>query len=408
MKQYIGFYINSSEYMLPILNVREIITMPVVTALPQLPPYIKGVTNLRGTIIPIINLKSLLNSSFDEDTGNTIIVIATGQITFGVIIDGITGVLKVDDKNIEPPENFFKNNVDNIKGVAKLNNKLIVLLDTKKLLPLDDMSVLEEAIVEVKETDNGDSVEITKEIDTMGGKVITKEICDAKDYMVNNFEKNDPRHEVFDKMLIFMEALATKDYSKAETAINELMVETDSDIFKEVGKITRKLHDSINEFKGSLENGLQKLSEDDVPNAIDKLQFVITKTEDAANKTMGIVERYFEESDDFDKHIKTLRGNKDKVEYIKTFKESLDNDMTTILTAQQFQDITGQTIRKVIDLVNSVETELLKLITTFGMPVNSKSDKVAVGAESKKTNENEVTEKITQSDVESLLNDFGF
>lgn len=408
MKQYIGFSISSSEYMLPILKVREIVTMPVVTSLPQLPAYIKGVTNLRGTIIPIVNLSNLLNSSYDEETGNTIIVIATGKITFGVIVDGITGVINVDENNIEPPENFFKNNADNIKGVAKLENKLIVLLDTNKLLPLEDMSLLEDTIVEVNETDNGENVEIIREVETMGGTVITKEVRDAKDYMASNFDEDDPRHNVFEKMLSFMESLSAQDYQRAETLISELMNETDSDIFKEVGKITRNLHNSINEFKGSLESGLQKLSEDDVPNAIDKLQFVITKTEDAANKTMGIVERYFEESDDFAKQINSLEGNKEQVEYIKSFKESLDNDMTSILTAQEFQDITGQTIKKVIDLVNSVETELLKLITTFGMPTHNKMEKSAVGVTTDQTNENKTVETISQSDVESLLSDFGF
>ncbi len=82
--------------------------------------------------------------------------------------------------------------------------------------------------------------------------------------------------------------------------------------------------------------------------------------------------------------------------------------MTSILTAQQFQDITGQTIRKVIDLVNSVETELLKLITTFGIPTQNKMEKAVVGVTTDQTNNNKTVEKISQSDVESLLSDFGF
>jgi len=97
--QFIGFSINSNEYMIPILKVREIISMPSVTAIPHLPSYVNGVTNLRGSIIPIINLKNLLHTCGSEGDGNTIIVISTGKITFGIIVDGITGVIKFDESD---------------------------------------------------------------------------------------------------------------------------------------------------------------------------------------------------------------------------------------------------------------------------------------------------------------------
>jgi chemotaxis signal transduction protein/chemotaxis regulatin CheY-phosphate phosphatase CheZ len=412
VRQFIGFNINSSEYMIPILRVREIISMPSVTALPHLPPYVKGVTNLRGNIIPIINLKNLLDSYGSEGEGNTIIVIATGKIIFGIVVDGITGVIKADESDIEPPDNFFNNNGGSIEGVAKLNNKLIVLLDTKRLLPLDDMSLLEDAIVDMKESDDGHNVEITREVETIGGKVTVKELHDAKEYFSGKLSQDDPKNAVYDLMLNFMDALSAREYQKVENIVEQLVRETDTDLFREVGKITRKLHDSIEEFKGSIDSGLQKLTKDDVPNAIDNLQFVITKTEDAANRTMGIVERYFEESDGFSRHIENIKGDDESIDYLRTFKDSLDNDMTTILTAQQFQDITGQTIKKVIDLVNHVEVELLTLITKFGMQVKPEPVKaeVAAGLQQGETsgNDEKSVEKVSQSDVEALLNDFGF
>jgi len=104
VQQYIGFNLNKNEYMIPILKVREIITMPSITILPQLPSYIKGITNLRGAVIPIVNLKSLLNAGNGKETEKTVIVVSAGKITFGLIVDGITGVVKVDESNIEPPE----------------------------------------------------------------------------------------------------------------------------------------------------------------------------------------------------------------------------------------------------------------------------------------------------------------
>lgn len=409
MQQYIGFSLSSSEYMIPILKVREIITTPSVTALPQLPPYIKGVTNLRGSVIPIVNLKNLLNANHGEDTGSTVIVLASGRVTYGVIVDGITGVIKVDESEIEPPERFINGSAEHIEGVAKLDKRLIVLLNIKKLLPLDDVSLLEDTIINVSDPGGGGSVEVTKEIDTIGGKVTVKELHNAKEFLAGKIDKSDPKHNLFELMLSFMDAMAAQKYEQMENITEQLIKATDSGLFNEVGKITRKLHDSLEEFKGAIDSGIQRLTKNDVPNAVDNLQFVISKTEDAANKTMAVVERYFEEANDLSNHIEKIKGPVESVNYLKTFKESLDNDMTMILTVQQFQDITGQTIRKVIDLVNNVEVELLRLITKFGMSVKADSEKavLAVGAGVYK-GDDKSAEKVTQSDVEALLNDFGF
>ncbi len=412
MQQYIGFNINSSEYMIPILNVREIITMPSITALPNLPSYVRGITNLRDTIIPVVNLKYLLHSDNGEDAGNTVIVLATGQITFGIVVDGITGVVNVDQSEIEPPESFVNNNKDSIAGVAKLKNKLIVLLDIKKLLPIADLSLLEDAIVDIKESADGSNVEVTRQVETMGGKVTIKELHNAKDYLADKLEENDPKHAIYDLILEFMDALSNNEYKKVEEIVGKLTKATDSDIFKDVGKITRKLHDSLEDFKGAIDSGLQRLTENDVPNAVDKLQFVISKTEDAANKTMGIVERYFEEEEDFTTHLNNIKGHDEDVAYLQAFKGALDENMTEILTAQQFQDITGQTIKKVINLVSSVEGELLTLITKFGLndhaDVEVKPTTVTYDEYKTEKAPNGPADKVSQSDVESLLNDFGF
>ncbi|MDH4027599.1 MAG: protein phosphatase CheZ [Nitrospirota bacterium] len=408
MRQYVGFSINSGDFMIPILNVREIINMPAITVLPQLPSYIKGIANLRGAIIPIVDLKRILDNSYDEGTGGIVIIITSGKIIFGIIIDKITGVLNVDENKIELPENFCRNNMDLVEGVAKLDDRLVVLLDTKKILPLDDMSLLEDTILDIRETNGGDQVEVTREIDTIGGKVTTVELHNAKEFINRNYGKNDVREKIFEMVLEFMEALAANDYHKAETIISRLLKEKDNELFSSIGKITRRLHDSIEDFKGSLENGLQKLSSTDVPDAVDNLQFVISKTEDAANRTMGIIERYFEESSEFTKHINNIKDNNEDVEYIRTFKDSLDADMTAILTAQQFQDLTGQTIRKVIDLVNNIEAELLKLITRFGMQTKTGPDEAVVAAAADLAKAERPAEKINQSDVETLLSEFGF
>ncbi len=413
MNQYIGFSVNSSEYMIPILKVREIIGMPSVTALPHMPGYVRGISNLRGNIIPIVNLKNLLDSECNECNGNIVIVIATGKITFGIIVDEITGVVNADESDIEPPDSFFKNNADAVEGVAKLDNKLIVLLNTRNLLPLEDMSLLEENIINVEESSDGVNVEVTKEVDSIAGKVRVTELHNAKEYFRGKLDRENPKHNVGDLMINFINALEAQEYEQVEVIVEQLGRETEGGLFREVGNITRKLHTSLEEFKGSLDNGIQRLTKDDVPSAVDKLQFVMSKTEDAANRTMGIVERYFEESDEFARQVREIGNDNDRVSYLESFKSALDDDMTSILTAQQFQDITGQTIKKVINLVNNVESELLSLVSKFGMSVKTEAIEAAGKSESSpeeltERDNAEEEEKVSQSDVEAMLNDFGF
>jgi chemotaxis protein CheZ len=394
--QYIGFIMNNNEYTIPILKVQEIINMPRLTKMPQTPLYIEGITNLRGRIIPIVNLKKLVGLNGGDSVGEKVIVVTSGRITFGVLVDGITGVVNIEDSEIEPTENIMKSHIDQVSGVAKVDDRLITILDTKKLIPVEDMSIFEEEVFEVKET--GDKVEVVKKIEGMGGEIIVKEVMDAKDFFEKKgISSNDPRYALLDDMVNFMNAIAAQDYEKADEAIQKIMNKGQSDLFKEVGKVTRKLHDAIMSFKEAIDPRLKDMAMTDMPSAIDRLQFVIDKTEDAANKTMGVVEKYILGMDDLATHIRNFKEPEESVTYLKYFKNSLEDDLTEILTAQSFQDITGQTIKKVIKLVGDVEDELVKLIATFGVKIEDGRKVEAV-----------VPDKVSQEDVDDLLKDFGF
>jgi len=384
--------------MIPILNVREIVNMPVITSLPQSPQYIKGITNLRGSILPVVDLKMLLNIGGNGNKGEQVIVIAAGKIMFGIVVEGITGVINIDSNTIEQPQGVINGHLEQIEGIARLKDRLIVLLDPKKLLPVGDMSLFEDAVVDFKEVGNGDKVEVTKKVQTIAGEVMVKETHNAREFFNKKFSSTDPKHNAFNMMLDFMEATAAQDYEKAEAIISQLFKSTEGELYKEVGKVTRRLHDSIKEFKEAIDPGLKKIAKEEVPNAVDRLQFVITKTEEAANRVMGIVERYLSEGDKLLSHIENIKGPEESISYLRSLKESLNDDMTEILMAQEFQDITGQTIRKVIELVNQIEKELLRLITTFGVKIEDKTF----------AKQGETSDKLTQTDVEKLLGDFGF
>lgn len=389
--QYIGFKMNENEYTIPILKVQEIINRPPITKMPQAPHGIEGITNLRGRVIPVVDLKEVMG--IGGQSGEKIIVVSNGRITFGILVDSITGVISIEDSEIEPPNDF--NTSEIVSGIAKKDDKLMVLLDTRKLIPVDDLSIFEDEVCEIKEI--GDKVEVSKKIKGMGGDVVVREVVDAKDFFERKgISVNDPRYALFDDIVNFMDAISAQDYEKADRAIQNIIGKGQSDLFKEVGKITRKLHDSIKNFKEAIDPKLRDIAVSEMPCAIDRLQFVIDKTEEAANRTMGIVEKYILSMDELSSQIKNLTGPDESLAYLKKFKNDLEDDLTEILTAQSFQDITGQTIKKVIKLVGELENELVKMITTFGVKIDE-GKKIEVSSE-----------RVSQEDVDDLLKEFGF
>ncbi|MCL0086388.1 chemotaxis protein CheW [Thermodesulfovibrionales bacterium] len=175
--QYIGFTIGGSEYTVPILRIQEIVNLPRLTKLPLAPYYVEGITNLRGRIMPVINLRKIVGMD-NGSAGKQVIVVTSGRIIFGVLVDSITGVITIDESEIEPPTDLNASEI--IEGVAMPNDKLVMLLDTKKLIPAEDMSIFEDEILSIEES--GDKVEVTKKIEGKCGETVIKETMDAKSF----------------------------------------------------------------------------------------------------------------------------------------------------------------------------------------------------------------------------------
>jgi chemotaxis protein CheZ len=406
--QYIGFRVDENEHALPILKVREIIRMPGITELPDLPEHVIGVTNLRGSVIPVVDLHHLTGKTGQTGKDSVVIVLTEGHSSFGVIVDSITGVINIDDNDIAPPESFM--NADNLKisGVAKLDERLLILLDAAELQPSGNASQIYDDVLEVREIDEN-NVEVTREVETIGGTITVREIQDAREYF-NSRKKNGPYNpKIFELMMKFMDALASHDYDRADELTTELMAVSENSLFKEVGRITRNLHSSLKEFKSAIDQGLQRIKNREIHDATDSLEEVLKATEEAANDTMSVTERYFEEAPELISRLSRIKGYEEEVNYIRMFKENLDMEMNRILTAQEFQDITGQTIKRVINLVRDVENELLRLIRGFGIPVNEQSDPHRPAASDSDAEDKEMHRvRVDQSDVEALLKDYGF
>jgi chemotaxis protein CheZ len=410
MKQYIGFKLGESEYTLPILKVREIINTPSITTLPQSPHYMKGIINLRGRIIPVVDLKEIISAGGEEGLGSKTIVISSGKVTFGVLVDSITSVVNIEKSEIEAPEGFMHENLDRVEGVARLDDRLVILLDTDKLVEAEGMGMLEEGFIEI-EGEEPKGVKTEEPVQVIGTEEVKKvesvkpaieggdagmELKDVKE-LKEKLKGSEQKELLVNSIIKLMNMLASRDYDSAEAVMDELMQNAEKGLYIELGNVTRKLHNSIRDFKKTLDPRIKQIANEEVPQAVDSLEFVLAKTEDAANKTVGIVEKYLAELPEYDRQLKRFKSPKAAIEHLKSFRKTFGKDLGEVMVAQQYQDITGQAIRKVISLVNDIETELVGLITSFGVKMDLAPER-----------EEKPAEKITQDDVEDLLKEFGF
>jgi len=144
--KYLTFALASEEYGLEILKVREIIGYMEITAVPQTPAYVKGVINLRGQVIPVIDLRAKFGMETMEITEETcIIVVEAGQgdrsFSTGIVVDHVEEVLDIAGEDIEEAPQFGSAvNTDFILGMGKIGDSVKILLDIDKVLAGDDFS----------------------------------------------------------------------------------------------------------------------------------------------------------------------------------------------------------------------------------------------------------------------------
>jgi purine-binding chemotaxis protein CheW len=142
--QYLTFTLGAEEYGVEILKVQEIKGYSATTPIPNTPPYIKGVMNLRGTIIPVVDLRAKFAMTEAEYTRFTvIIVVMIGTKVVGLVVDAVSDVLNIPLGDIQAAPDFGGQvNTRFINGMAKAGDKLIVLLDIDKVLGIDDLVAL--------------------------------------------------------------------------------------------------------------------------------------------------------------------------------------------------------------------------------------------------------------------------
>jgi len=145
--QFLTFQLGAELYGVDILRVQEIKGYTAVTKVPNTPPHIKGVLNLRGTIVPIVELRTKFGMETIEYSALTVIVVVVVQEKImGLVVDAVSDVLNIAKKDIQPPPQFgAKVNVSFLDGIGKSGDKLVALLNMDRLLSDGDVQEVEKA-----------------------------------------------------------------------------------------------------------------------------------------------------------------------------------------------------------------------------------------------------------------------
>jgi purine-binding chemotaxis protein CheW len=142
--QLVSFKIGNEEFGVDILKVQEIIKMIQITKVPNSPSFVEGVINLRGRVIPVIDLRTKLGmNKIEIDKNSRIVVVEIDGKTIGFIVDAVSEVLRIPRNITEPPPPMVAGiDAEYITAIGKLDDRLLILLDLEKILSLDEKSVL--------------------------------------------------------------------------------------------------------------------------------------------------------------------------------------------------------------------------------------------------------------------------
>ncbi|MBW3696387.1 protein phosphatase CheZ [Vibrio sp. T187] len=229
-----------------------------------------------------------------------------------------------------------------------------------------------------------------------------------------------------------VQLLEAEEQQEADALVRSIYEGATNPMLQEIGELTRDLHDSLTQF--NLDERMSVIANDEIPDARDRLQYVIDKTEVAANKTMDAVDRCLPIADNLHECLLQVRPQWNELMHgrieLAQFKAlchridgllvqvegdstELRGQLTEILMAQDFQDLTGQIISKVITLVNEVEGRLVEILTAFGASQTEqtadKEKKASIEAEGPILNPEERTDAVaSQDEVDDLLSSLGF
>ena len=134
-KEFLCFMLSDEEYGLDIMDVKEIIKLRPITDIPRVPEFILGIISLRGTIVPLFDLRRRLNLETKDYTKNTrVIIVQSGTTLFGMIVDKVTNVARIPAKNIEPPPAVISGiEAEFLSGLGRFRDRMIIIMNLQKI-----------------------------------------------------------------------------------------------------------------------------------------------------------------------------------------------------------------------------------------------------------------------------------
>lgn len=150
--QYLTFLLGGEMFAIGILVIKEIIEYGNLTTVPMMPTFVRGVINVRGAVVPVIDLSARFGRRVSEATRRSCIVIIEAQVEggekqdIGVMVDAVSAVMEIPASEIEPAPSFgAKIRVDFMNGMAKVNGKFIIVLNVDRVLSVEEMAILSAA-----------------------------------------------------------------------------------------------------------------------------------------------------------------------------------------------------------------------------------------------------------------------
>lgn len=150
--QYLAFKLGDEVYAVDVAKVREILDFPPITKVPRTPDFMRGVINLRGSVVPVVDMRLKFGMSMTEKSVNTCIIVVEALLeneltTIGAIADSVQEVVELDPAHIEPPPKIGSRlKVEFLKGMGKIGENFLMILDIDKVFSTSELMMVKEAV----------------------------------------------------------------------------------------------------------------------------------------------------------------------------------------------------------------------------------------------------------------------
>ncbi|MCP4391481.1 MAG: protein phosphatase CheZ [Gammaproteobacteria bacterium] len=244
-------------------------------------------------------------------------------------------------------------------------------------------------------------------------------------------QSNYLTEQYMDRLDDLTAAMESGDNQRVDQLVSEITTLRETSLYQELGMLTRDIHDTINSFAS--DDRLTELAKEDIPDAKERLRFIVTKTDEAAHRTMTGAEETVSMIDEFSERAEVMRErwrqfrnrelskqdfvvlNDDLDHFLEAIggeSQAIHGKMTEIMLAQDYQDITGQMIKQVVNMVQEIEEKLVRLVTISGgaaksLPITkTATTETAEGPQLPSASKDKVAQ--SQGDVDDLLASLGF